>query len=112
MQSLIDRFEELTMSPPTPPTAEGDAALGEEETGVMDDAVSAHHKALVGATRSISGQEAQLNKLRTHFQKVIAGPLWWQHILIGAEHGSLWENYSLGIASERPVLQTIITGAS
>jgi hypothetical protein len=69
VQNLIDRFEELGMSPPTPPTVEGDAATGEEES-IMDEATAAHHKALTAATRSMSGQEAQLSKLRIHFQKV------------------------------------------
>jgi len=70
VQGLIDRFEELGMSPPTPPTVEGDAATGEEESSIMDETTAAHHRALTAATRTMSGQEAQLSKLRIHFQKV------------------------------------------
>jgi len=72
VQSLIDRFEELTMSPPTPPTAEGATATGQEEASILDEATSAHHKALTTAARGMTSQEAQLSKLRSHFQKVCA----------------------------------------
>ena len=63
MQSLIDRFEELT----EPPAAveEGDAPKEGSE--------SAHNLALEAATRSATGQDVALTKLRTHFQKVSVG---------------------------------------
>ena len=69
MQGLIDRFEDLNLSPPTPPTAEGDGVI-ESDAAPVDESAAAHHKALTAATRTISGQDAQLAKLRAHFHKV------------------------------------------
>ena len=69
MQGLIDRFEDLNLGPPTPPAAEGDAVT-EADAAPVDDSAAAHHRALTAATRTVSGQDAQLAKLRAHFHKV------------------------------------------
>lgn len=69
VQGLIDRFEDLNLSPPTPPAAEGDAVTDSDATS-LDESAAAHHKALTAATRTVSGQDAQLAKLRAHFHKV------------------------------------------
>ena len=70
VQGLIDRFEDLNLSPPTPPTVEGNTGAEPEADGLLDEAAAAHHKALTAATRTVSGQDAQLSKLRAHFHKV------------------------------------------
>ena len=77
MQSLIDRFDELTVSPVPPPGADGaeggpaDEAKGEAPA---DEAAAAHHQALEAATRSLTGHDMALAKLRSHFQKASCGP--------------------------------------
>lgn len=70
MQSLIDRFEELASAGTEPAAAEqaGDAPNGEQEPAAA--ATAAHNQALEAASRSLTGQDAALAKLRTHFHKV------------------------------------------
>ena len=70
MQNLIDRFEDVNLSPPTPPTVEGGSGPEAEAAGNLDESATAHQKALAAATRTISGHDAQLAKLRSHFHKV------------------------------------------
>ena len=79
MQSLIDRFDELIVSPLPPPGTEGAAtgAPADESKGEApaDEAAAAHRQALEAATRSLTGHDMALAKLRSHFQKASCGPL-------------------------------------
>ena len=73
VKKLVDRFEEVTLGPGTPPNGEEhpDSQL---ENGLQDEDAVQNHRNLYNAVRNSTGQDANLNKLRTHYHKVELWP--------------------------------------
>lgn len=75
MKKLIDKFDELTLGPSTPPNGKEQSIDSQLENGEADEETYINHRALMNAARNTSGQEAGLQKLRSHFQKAFKAHL-------------------------------------
>ena len=68
----MDKFDELTLGPSTPPNTEEHPSIDSQlENGEADEETTLQHRAIMTAARYTSGQETSLHKLRIHFHKVI-----------------------------------------